>query len=840
MNIDYSQAKEQLEKMFEKDTGYRHIIFWFDPPRNFFDSVQNDAFPDAKTFIFENNPFTLKTLLETKDTKSNYLIYFPCEKPKDSENWLEDMLLYGEVYYADTIALTMNRLGIKAPELRESVSKHIHFFDSQDRIVSLTKKIKLSDSTAPADFEMAMLSVIVKSPKEKSFDYILREIIFDGADGDKYESVCKYGLSELFWNLAGELYNYVGVQDVQKLAESFLVTSVFKRTAFKVETPVLKSLVMSDNTENAEIFVDTLLKTDDRYPELEHRIFSSLKIKELIAPKGIDSLKDCDTFEEFDGFITSSIISSLAGGSYDYDFYLRVIDDSRISSYWYKRYESRYDFIRAVIAFRKAMAVEIQSGLQAEQYLTVYSDTLWKIDNAYRHLINCHSRLEGKTEEENSIVSEADDSYETQFLSKLGGEFSKSLLAKEPSFSFGGFKSAKNFFHDRINHTAKKQFVIISDALRYEVGMDLVKRLNSKEAFKGFARIDCQYTTLPSVTKFGMAALLPNREISYENKSVYVDGKTSDGTVARDAILKSSSDGYAAIQYDDIMDMKKEDLRAYMKDKSLVYIYHNTIDHAGENGLDTFEACNDAIDQIIELIQRLYNMLQISNYIVTSDHGFIYRNKKIPNSAKYKSYSFVSLDDFDPRYIVVNDDVTFNFTNRFSMDYLGGCKGNVIVPFGYDFFKTPSGAKAYIHGGASIQELLTPVITLSEMRSGAPGNVVEPVQVRLKSVIRKIMNKSFALQFEQMEKVEGKKKAAELELYFVDESNNVISNVANVVFNKTTDNLDERTFDVRFLLKNQDYDRTRRYFLIMKDSETGEIVSDDQQFVIDIVKFKMF
>jgi uncharacterized protein (TIGR02687 family) len=687
MNIDYSQAKEQLEKMFEKDTGYRHIIFWFDPPRNFFDSVQNDAFPDAKTFIFENNPFTLKTLLETKDTKSNYLIYFPCEKPKDSENWLEDMLLYGEVYYADTIALTMNRLGIKAPELRESVSKHIHFFDSQDRIVSLTKKIKLSDSTAPADFEMAMLSVIVKSPKEKSFDYILREIIFDGADGDKYESVCKYGLSELFWNLAGELYNYVGVQDVQKLAESFLVTSVFKRTAFKVETPVLKSLVMSDNTENAEIFVDTLLKTDDRYPELEHRIFSSLKIKELIAPKGIDSLKDCDTFEEFDGFITSSIISSLAGGSYDYDFYLRVIDDSRISSYWYKRYESRYDFIRAVIAFRKAMAVEIQSGLQAEQYLTVYSDTLWKIDNAYRHLINCHSRLEGKTEEENSIVSEADDSYETQFLSKLGGEFSKSLLAKEPSFSFGGFKSAKNFFHDRINHTAKKQFVIISDALRYEVGMDLVKRLNSKEAFKGFARIDCQYTTLPSVTKFGMAALLPNREISYENKSVYVDGKTSDGTVARDAILKSSSDGYAAIQYDDIMDMKKEDLRAYMKDKSLVYIYHNTIDHAGENGLDTFEACNDAIDQIIELIQRLYNMLQISNYIVTSDHGFIYRNKKIPNSAKYKSYSFVSLDDFDPRYIVVNDDVTFNFTNRFSMDYLGGCKGNVIVPFRLRFLQ---------------------------------------------------------------------------------------------------------------------------------------------------------
>ena len=37
------------------------------------------------------------------------------------------------------------------------------------------------------------------------------------------------------------------------------------------------------------------------------------------------------------------------------------------------------------------------------------------------------------------------------------------------------------------------------------------------------------------------------------------------------------------------------------------------------------------------------------------------------------------------------------------------------------------------------------------------------------------MNKSFSLQFEQLEKVEGKKVSATLNVYFVDENNEAIS-----------------------------------------------------------------
>ena len=69
--------------------------------------------------------------------------------------------------------------------------------------------------------------------------------------------------------------------------------------------------------------------------------------------------------------------------------------------------------------------------------------------------------------------------------------------------------------------------------------------------------------------------------------------------------------------------------------------------------------------------------------------------------------------------------------------------------------------------------------------------------------------------------------------------NEAISDKKLLIANKITDNLQERTIDMRFLLKNQEYDRNKRYYLTIENSETG-VVLEQIQFVIDIVKFKMF
>lgn len=835
----YQEAKIQLIKMFNKPSDFRHIIFWYDETQTFIEEIKNDSFDNAKIVVYENNPFSIKTLLEIEDTKSNYLIYFPCKRPADVENWLLDTLLYSEEYYADVVALTMRNLGLETSKLREVIQRHLSFFENKQRVADLQKRLPINDAVSPEDMELSMMASLVKADYSK-IEQILLEIIFDVDSGKKYNELEKYNFKNDFWTMVSEQYFYSGEESVDTLIRSFLITSVSQNKNIKIEGPIWSKLLIKESNESVLYFVNAILKKDKRYDELQEKYSEKLRIPELIKSRGIDSLETSDEFKTFDRFIIDIITKSLVNGSYDFDFYLKVIDDYRLTTIWYAEFENQYEFLRNAILLKKSADIDIESGQVPSEYITRYCDEYYIVDTHYRHAINAYSKINEPDDNQMALVEDLDNTYENRFLSKLGGTFSKSLKTIEPTYDFGSIELSKNFFRKRLNRLAKKQFIIISDALRYEVGAELVKQLNQVDKFYGLAKLDYQITTLPSITPFGMSALLPNDSISYENKKVLVDGKSSDGTDNRDKILKSKSPNYAAIQYSEIIKKNRDELRRYMDDKNVVYIYHDTIDNAGEHDLDVFEACNTAIKEIIDLIKKLYNTLQISNYMITSDHGFIYRNKKIDASNKYNSFAGLGLDDYSQRYAIINNSLELNDSNVFDMNYLGGCTQKVFTPYSYDLYRKAGGGIQYIHGGSSLQELVTPVITLSEMRSRSTDKTVEPVKVRLKTATHKIMNKSFSLQFEQCEKVDGKKTQATLLVYFVDENNELISEKKVLIANKTTDNPLERIIDMRFLLMNKQYDRNKRYYLMMVDSETEEPVEDPIQFVIDIIGFKMF
>ena len=141
----YVEAKQQLESMFNRPTDNRHIIFWYDEPKNFEEDikreVEGDGFSNAKIIVYNNNPFTIKTILEKDDPDYNYLVYLPCSRPADVENWLLDTLLYSEEYYADIVALTMRKLELESSNLRDVISHHISFFDSQERKNQLLERL---------------------------------------------------------------------------------------------------------------------------------------------------------------------------------------------------------------------------------------------------------------------------------------------------------------------------------------------------------------------------------------------------------------------------------------------------------------------------------------------------------------------------------------------------------------------------------------------------------------------------------------------------------------------------------------------------------------------------
>lgn len=837
-NSSYIEAKAQLDKMFNKPTDFRHIIFWYDPHKDFIDEIKNDSFENAKIVMYNNNPFSIKVLLEIEDTTSNYLLYFPCEKPKDIDNWLLDILLYSEEYYADITALTMRKLGLETSNLRGVINEHLTFFDNKERINQLQKRINITDKTSQFDFEMAMMGVLTKAEYDK-IDYIVKELIFEFENGKKYKDLDKYNFKNTLWNLIGEHYYYSGVEDVESLAKSLLVTAVDQNKFLIFDSPQWKNMIIKNSSEAAWYFVNEILKKDKRYVQLQESLAISLRISDLISSKGIDSLRESDEFKVFDSYIIKTISKALVNGSYDFDFYLKVINDSRLTTKWYEDFKNEYEFLKYSILLKKNANISIEPGLLPQDYINEYCENYYVVDNYYRHAINEYSKISEPYEYETLLVNDVDNTYENTFLSKLGGEYSRSLMKIQPSYDFGSVELSKYFYKNRVNRPVKKQFVIISDALRYEVAVDLLKELNNEKTFKGGFKLEHQVTTLPSITSFGMASLLPNEKISYKEKQVYVDDMPTNTTEARDKVLKKYSNSYAAIQYENIMKMNVAELRAYMSDKSCLYIYHDTIDNAGEHDFDVFEACNKAVKEIFDCVKKIYNTLQTSFYTITSDHGFIYRNKKIDESSKYPTLAPLGLDDYSQRYAIISDNTELNDSNVFDMNYLNDCNMKVYTPYSYDLYRKQGGGIQYIHGGASIQEMVTPIISSSGMFT-INALLSEPVKVRLKSTNRKIMNKSFSLQFEQCEKVEGKKREANLIVYFVDENNNTVSEEKVIIANKTTDNITERTIDVRFLLKNEEFSRNKRYFLVMKNADTGDIISDDTQFIIDIVKFKMF
>ena len=168
----------------------------------------------------------------------------------------------------------------------------------------------------------------------------------------------------------------------------------------------------------------------------------------------------------------------------------------------------------------------------------------------------------------------------------------------------------------------RRAFVIISDAFRYEAAQELTAELNGKYRFE--ATLSSQLGVLPSYTALGMASLLPHKTLAYKGTDVLVDGKSSIAS-ERDGILQAV--GGLACKCDELMAKKKEEGREFVKDKRVVYIYHNTVDAVGDDGKTegkTFEAVRTAIDELAALVGYIVNNLNGHHIVVTADHGFLF------------------------------------------------------------------------------------------------------------------------------------------------------------------------------------------------------------------------
>ena len=225
---------------------------------------------------------------------------------------------------------------------------------------------------------------------------------------------------------------------------------------------------------------------------------------------------------------------------------------------------------------------------------------------------------------------------------------------------------------------------------------------------------------LPSYTGLGMASLLPHKTLAYDDRGeVLVDGQPVASTEARSEQLATVKG--MACQARDLRVMKQDDARAFTQDKRVIYIYHNVIDARGDSAAtesETFDAVASCISELVELVQFCVNKLNAAKVWVTADHGFLFQREAPDVTDKSAlSHKPAHAVKVKKRYVIGRDLGNSPEAHHGTIEATAGAAGGMEfwIPRAANRFHFTGGAR-FVHGGAMPQEVVVPLVTVSQLR----------------------------------------------------------------------------------------------------------------------------
>lgn len=839
--MNLQEIRNFLKELFLKPLGdgkKRHIVFWYDSNEDFTQDIDEFDLENIKVLkLTERNAFWAKYHIEKEDTASNILVYSNMEKPAPSEDWLYDIFCYSEEFSTDRATVIMRELKVMEGFLKEEFNLYNTFFKRKERIEAF-RNLDIQDYTKEK-IHIGVLAVLTKI-KLMDIEEIIKAILKEYLDGNNkiYEDIKKFGDLDSLWNLIVKYYGY-GFEEksLERFMAMLLVTNM--NETIKFQLPKQYETFISKKSTNCIVFINHFMnnsKDGEYYDKMQELIAEKLKINTLLEKNSSDTFINCDIFEDIDKMVLRRIISLLKDEVEEYSKYLNLIG-SRRTMHFYKKHESEYKCVKWAINLLNKKR-ELDSNIKTESSYDMFRSYIkdyYYIDKAYRkfyyHYDNCLEK-----DELNDLKERIENVYNNWYLQELSIKWFNSL-EKGSSWRIEGLRWQDNFYREFVKYGKERVFVIISDALRYESAEELTTRLTNER--KGKVELGSMQGVLPSYTKLGMSALLPNTNIEINDKyNVLVNGISSNGTENRDAILKMENPNSLAIKYDKVIDMKDPEIRKAFTGLDVVYIYHNAIDAVGDHALterEVFKSTEVAFNEIIALVNKLVNRVSAASIIITADHGYLYKREAMEETDKI---SGVKMDDGEDsrRFILTSNDENVDGTITFNMDYLLGTGSNkkVITPRGTFRFKVQGAGANYVHGGAMLQEVVVPVIKFKNDRSTSSANDIRKANISLTNVTKKITNIITYLEFFQEEKIQDKVIAQRIKCYFEDEDGNRISNENIIIGDSRSENPLERTYREKFVLKSMAYDKLKQYFLVMQDDEDSNGMYERIPYTIDI------
>lgn len=834
--MDIKSIQEKLNEEF--GGSERKLVFWYDDKAEFKEEIDTLNLENAEIYHLEkDNLFYTKYYFEIVDKENNYLVYAAFEKPEDNKNPLADTIYYSKLFYADKISLICGNLNI--PEkYKEHLALYANFWNANARINAFTALEIENYNTESID--IGLLSVLA-GVKTLSFEEIVKQLIVNGdlsEDNKILKDYSKMGLTEAFWKLCNK---YLGFSDENPALMKLVTTLLITYTAHNMKSALPKQWqqFLSYRKNDDVVFVKNLMNNilyRDCYDKLSKDISKSMNIKKDISGLTIDDMVNCDTFEEFDHFILKWITEKLVSETLDEkvaDKDILAICSERVTDAFHFNKKFYYEYKMLAYAYQIMKHIgKYQPKSNINEMITTYVKEDYKIDNNYRWFYFAYDKLGNPYNYERLRIL-IENIYTNDYLDTITPKWNQEL--KNVGYKNKNLPKQNNFYNNYLKSSIGKEriFVIISDALRYECAAELTNKFHDDE--KCDATIEWNLGVLPSYTKLGMASLLPHKEIQIVDKNkILVDGQICDTLKARQKILSAYVPNSVCTQFDEVSKMKISELREIFQGQDIVYLYHNQVDSRGDNASsenEVFNACDEAIREIHSIVRRLTEAISATKYIITADHGFLYKRDKLKESGKVNVNSNRDCE-VNKRFIISESPIYIEGTNTMSLDYLSeDSTYYVTVPVGVDIFKVSGGGQNYVHGGSSLQELIIPVIKVKTAKGRKETSFAEVI---LTSLSRKITNLITFLDFIQSENISDKVKAREIKAYFVNENGDKISYEVPIIANKKNTSPENRTFHEKFTFKNRTYNKNEKYYLVLVDANDERIEIVRHEFMIDI------
>jgi uncharacterized protein (TIGR02687 family) len=778
-----------LLKLFDR----HRIVFWYDTKQELRAEYDLLELAEVQKIELTNNEFGIKYKVLRKSPEQKFLLYRHGPQPSELDNWLLDVQLAHGEFRTDQAAIWLSEIGL-GYEYLHVVADHARFFESVIRKDSL-KKLLAKDDTE-GQLRLKILAVCAGS--DPRIDSVLENLFLELAVGrdEKVKLIERCKLTAFLWE---QLSRNFGYQSETPSIRDFVI-ELFK-SCYALGTDGTVSLT-SEALVLLKRWKDSR-KFEESFETLSDECADVLGIEVNLAKRDYREVVELDYFRLIDKKFISDLVSAVAARTISANDVMSAVHQRR-SSHWYKDYQDIYSAIESASEFLRVLNETSISLDTITNGIQRYCQSWFKVDQLYRKFVY-HTRMSNQPTLLGDLSELIENHYSNNFLLQLGDRFSE-VVESSNCWEAAPIHSQTQFYeHWVMPHLRKdnKVCVIISDALRYEIAEELLGLIRREDKYS--ANLDPMLSMLPSYTQLGMAALLPNKSISIadnDTATVIVDDHYSNGTANRNKILHTALNGKAtAIKAAEVVAMNKDDCRALIRDHEVIYIYHNHIDFIGdkrESEERVFEAVEKTLDDLIKLIRKLTSG-NANNLIVTADHGFVYQNRDIDESDFSGSEATGEVILYRDRRFVLGKGLDANSSLHLFTSAELGLAGDVEIqiPKSINRLRLRGSGSKYVHGGATLQEVVVPVIRINKKRQSDTSAVDVDVY---RNNVNVITSGQLAVTMYQKEPVTDKVQPRILRAGIYTLAGDLISDSHELMFDIRSDNSRDREKSVRFVL----------------------------------------